>query len=215
MNVSSYRTPERTPDVAPGTRSHPTPQTPASQPPTPPSMAPMHSQILVSLVTWCLWAALPFEAPTAQAFVAPPHRPLCPATTLRSQLFATSGSPTQLSHSDIEWRLRPPEGTSRLDRWKIKIGANLLRLDSKLKGRELPPVLCPRGGRALLEAYYKGVWVVNLTNLHSTSNLDFIIWFQNPVVERRKLLVLGSQLRGVPRLQKVSSEFTCQLFESN
>jgi len=56
-----------------------------------------------------------------------------------------------LSHSDIEWRLRPPEGTSRLDRWKIKLGANILRLNSN----ELPPVLCPRGGRAMLEAYYK------------------------------------------------------------
>ena len=32
-----------------------------------------------------------------------------------------------LSHSDIEWRLRPPEGTSRLNRLKIKLGANILR----------------------------------------------------------------------------------------
>lgn len=60
-----------------------------------------------------------------------------------------------LSHSDIEWRLRPPEGTSRLDRWKIKLGANLLRLNSKITGDDLPPVLCPKGGRAMLEAYYK------------------------------------------------------------
>ncbi|KAL7488258.1 hypothetical protein ACHAW6_013842 [Cyclotella cf. meneghiniana] len=60
-----------------------------------------------------------------------------------------------LTHSDIDWRLRPPEGTSLLDRFKLKIGANILRLDSKLKGRSLPPVLCPKGGRAVLEAYYK------------------------------------------------------------
>jgi hypothetical protein len=61
-----------------------------------------------------------------------------------------------LTHSDIEWRLRPPEGTSRLNRLKLKLGANILRLDTKLKGRTLPPVLCPRGGQAVLEAYFKG-----------------------------------------------------------
>lgn len=61
-----------------------------------------------------------------------------------------------LTHSDIEWRLRPPEGTSRLNRLKLKLGAHILRLDTKLKGRTLPPVLCPRGGQAVLEAYFKG-----------------------------------------------------------
>jgi len=30
-----------------------------------------------------------------------------------------------------------------------------VRLDNKLKGGEPPPFLCPKGGRALLEAYYK------------------------------------------------------------
>lgn len=61
-----------------------------------------------------------------------------------------------LEHSDVEWRLRPPEGTSRLQRMKLKLGASILRLDSKLRGQTLPPVLCPRGGQALLEGYLKG-----------------------------------------------------------
>lgn len=43
-----------------------------------------------------------------------------------------------------------------MDRLKFKLGANILRLESKLNGNTLPPVLCPRGGRALLEAYHKG-----------------------------------------------------------
>lgn len=93
--------------------------------------------------------------PTAQAFVAPPSVAYAPQSTL---LFASDGgeSPKQLSHFDVEWKLRPPEDSSRLQRLKFKLGANILRLDSKLRGSELPLVLCPRGGRALLEAYYKG-----------------------------------------------------------
>jgi len=79
------------------------------------------------------------------------------SSQLQPKLFAVNNDKDEetnkqlLSHSDIEWKLRPPEGTSRLDRWKIKLGANLLRLNSN----ELPPILCPKGGRAMLEAYYK------------------------------------------------------------
>ncbi|KAL3811444.1 hypothetical protein ACHAXA_007599 [Cyclostephanos tholiformis] len=101
--------------------------------------------------------------PLSQAFVLGLHlkRP-CATTPLQSKfLFASNynqlklDASTHLLHSDIEWRLRPPDGTSRLDRIKIKLGANILRLESKLKGGTLPPVLCPRGGRAVLEAYHK------------------------------------------------------------
>ncbi|KAL7550486.1 hypothetical protein ACHAWF_013718 [Thalassiosira exigua] len=108
----------------------------------------------VLCVIWCSWMYLLIAALPARAFVAPTPRLSTPPT-----IFALNGdaveNTSQLSHSDIEWRLRPPEGTSRMERLKIKVGANLLRLDSKLKGQELPPVLCPRGGRALLEAYHK------------------------------------------------------------
>lgn len=62
---------------------------------------------------------------------------------------------TKLTHSDITWKLRPPETSSKLTRLQTKLGANALRLYSKLKGETLPPVLCPKGGRAMLEAYYK------------------------------------------------------------
>ena len=70
---------------------------------------------------------------------------------------SNTGSKKQLEHTDIEWRLRPPEGTSRIDRLKLKVGANILRLDAKLRGQKMPPILCPRGGQAVLEAYYKGM----------------------------------------------------------
>ena len=116
-----------------------------------------------------LFISLVFAAPKtpSQAFVVTPsthHYYVFTKVSNKSpalqqtRLFAIDEHATSqnLSHSDIEWRLRPPEGTSRFDRLKLKLGANLLRLDCKLKGGELPHVLCPRGGRALLEAYYKG-----------------------------------------------------------
>lgn len=108
--------------------------------------------------------------PTARAFALAPSPsrtnnlscPSSPPPPLRSKLFASNNgddeaesSNNYLTHSDIEWRLRPQEGTSRLARMKIKLGANVLRLNSKLEGSDLPPVLCPKGGRAMLEAYYK------------------------------------------------------------
>ena len=64
-------------------------------------------------------------------------------------------SSTKLTHSEITWKLRPPETSSKLTRLKTKFGANALRLLAKFKGEKLPPVLCPRGGRAMLEVYTK------------------------------------------------------------
>ncbi|KAL9186038.1 hypothetical protein ACHAXT_005276 [Thalassiosira profunda] len=107
---------------------------------------------------WGVWACMFVGAASVQAFVAPQPKDLrgnCHQASTASSYGDGAGTIKPLSHSDIEWKLRPPEDTSRLNRLKYKLGANILRWDSKLKGDDLPPVLCPKGGRALLEAYYK------------------------------------------------------------
>ena len=120
-----------------------------------------------ALTLWFAWASLPL---LAQAYVlGPRHTKPCARTPHQSKAFFASNydevdTSTHLLHSDIEWRLRPPEGTSRLERLKVKLGANILRLEIKLKGDTLPPVLCPRGGRAVLEAYHSGKRIVELTS---------------------------------------------------
>jgi GNAT superfamily N-acetyltransferase len=109
---------------------------------------------------------------------------LPPAAAAAAPLLFAAGSPSnnldnindqsssinkkRLTHADIEWKLRPDNNNSNSNsddnggtspkqlfkRLKIKSSATLLRIHSKLSGKKLPPVLCPRGGRAMLEAYY-------------------------------------------------------------
>jgi hypothetical protein len=174
------------------------------------------------LSLWILWASLSFQAvPLSQAFVSVPHPNQLPCTITLQQstlLFASNNyegdTSTRLSHSDVEWLLRPPEGTSRLDRLKIKLGAKILRLESKIKGGGLPPVLLPRGGRALLEAYHKGkngrrTQVRSCLPALNTKNAD-AFHKQSLGVGRRKLLDLGLPQVGVRRLLKVS-DCSCSL----
>lgn len=70
-----------------------------------------------------------------------------------------SSNKRKLTHADIEWKLRPynnnDDNNTIFTRLKIKSSATLLRIYSKLSGKKLPPVLCPKGGRAVLEAYYR------------------------------------------------------------
>ena len=165
------------------------------------------------------WASLSLQLlvlPLSQAFISVPHPKKLPCATIlqQSTLLIASNNYERLSHSDIEWLLRPPEGTSRLDRLKIKLGANMLRLESKIKGGGLPPVLLPRGGRALLEAYHKGK-NIRRTQLRScltarcTKN-DDAFHKQSLGAGRRKLLDLGLPQLGVRRLLKVS-DCSCAL----
>jgi GNAT superfamily N-acetyltransferase len=62
---------------------------------------------------------------------------------------------TKWTHSDIEWRLRPPEDTPLIEKMKLQAAAKAIRAECLLREQPVPPVLCPKGGRALLEAYDK------------------------------------------------------------
>lgn len=57
------------------------------------------------------------------------------------------------SHSDIEWRLRPSPETSRWRRILVRAAAKAIRLECRLLRNPVPPILCPKGGAAVLEAY--------------------------------------------------------------
>ena len=65
-------------------------------------------------------------------------------------------SQTKLTHGEIEWRLGPSEDTPPLEKLKIKAAANAIRTELLLKGEIPPPILCPKGGKALLEACIDG-----------------------------------------------------------
>jgi GNAT superfamily N-acetyltransferase len=68
---------------------------------------------------------------------------------------SSSSSSEKWTHSDIEWRLRPSEETPRMERIKQRAAAKAIRAECLLKGEPVPPVLCPKGGKAILEAYDK------------------------------------------------------------
>jgi len=66
------------------------------------------------------------------------------------------------THSDINWHLEPPPDTPMLTRLQMKAAANAIRMELLLKGEACPPVLCPKGGQALLVGYDKstGIFLV-------------------------------------------------------
>lgn len=63
--------------------------------------------------------------------------------------------PKTLTHADVVWRLRPPPEYPLHQRIMLRLASNALRLESLLKKTPLPIVLCPQGGKAVLEAHYQ------------------------------------------------------------
>jgi GNAT superfamily N-acetyltransferase len=80
------------------------------------------------------------------------------AATLQSEGdAANSASPLPaLTHGDLIWKLRPPPEYPRWRRIFLRLACNVVRLEFLVRGRQLPTVLCPKGGKALLECYIKG-----------------------------------------------------------
>jgi hypothetical protein len=64
----------------------------------------------------------------------------------------------QWTHNDVKWYLRPPPETPNLEKIKILAAANAIRTDFLLRNEVPPPIVCPKGGKAVLEAYgLKGI----------------------------------------------------------
>mmetsp|Transcript_19724 Transcript_19724/g.29912 ORF Transcript_19724/g.29912 Transcript_19724/m.29912 type:complete len:250 (-) Transcript_19724:190-939(-) len=73
-----------------------------------------------------------------------------------SALSAGNHNHDRLSHEKVIWKLRPAETKGLVKRVMLRLTANAIRLDCFLKKQDLPFVLCPRGGQAVLEAYLEG-----------------------------------------------------------
>ena len=69
----------------------------------------------------------------------------------------------QWSHADVEWHLEPPPDTPFITRLQMKAAANAIRTELLLKGDACPPLLCPKGGQAVLIGYDKitGIFYLN------------------------------------------------------
>jgi len=77
--------------------------------------------------------------------------------TLQQAIKSTDLGAQPLTHAEIIWKLRPPPGTSAYRKLLLRLGANVIRLESAIRGVDPPFVLCPKGGQAVLEAYYQGM----------------------------------------------------------
>jgi len=80
----------------------------------------------------------------------------CNAAPTDDATAATAASDSApLSHSDITWKLRPPKETPLLKRLAVRGASALIKADCLLRRRDPPPFLCPKGGQATLQAYYR------------------------------------------------------------
>lgn len=94
------------------------------------------------------------------AFLPEPHPRAARALPRRNVVKSSDLSPLSqppLTHAEILWKLRPPPGTSVSKKLLLRLGANAIRIESFLRGVDPPFVLCPKGGQAVLEAYYQGM----------------------------------------------------------
>jgi len=80
---------------------------------------------------------------------------LC-STRLRMGSDGNSDDGVVWTHSDIEWRLRPPPEMRRLEKIKLKAASKAIHAELVMKGEPIPPILCPKGGRAELEGFKNG-----------------------------------------------------------
>lgn len=64
--------------------------------------------------------------------------------------------PTQWTHEDIKWVLSPPPDIPFFEKVKVKAAASAIRAELLLKDQPVPPILCPKGGKAELEGFKNG-----------------------------------------------------------
>ena len=100
---------------------------------------------------WLLAASLSFAFTSPLSTFPPPAASRHGATADD----AAAADSVPFSHSDITWKLRPPKETPLLKRLAVRGASTLIKADCFLRRRDPPPVLCPKGGQAILQAYYR------------------------------------------------------------
>ena len=99
----------------------------------------------------------------------------------------------KLTHADIQWKLEPPEDMSLLDRMQIKAAAKAIHTECILKGSPIPPILCPKGGKATLAGYINGTYIhtyiylmVGIFSFGILIHLLFFFFKKNGCCEKRE-----------------------------
>ena len=68
-------------------------------------------------------------------------------------------TPTKLTHKDIQWKLEAPKDVSLFNCMNINAAAKAIHTECILKGSPIPPILCPKGGKATLATYINGTYI--------------------------------------------------------
>mmetsp|Transcript_20250 Transcript_20250/g.58098 ORF Transcript_20250/g.58098 Transcript_20250/m.58098 type:complete len:277 (-) Transcript_20250:267-1097(-) len=122
--------------------------------------------VLCASLQWLLTASFAFTFPLATF---PASRNVSPQPPQHARLIANTWQARGLAatvddavadsapfgHSDITWKLRPPKETPLRKRLAVRGASALIKADCFLRRRDPPPVLCPKGGQAILQAYYR------------------------------------------------------------
>lgn len=87
----------------------------------------------------------------------PPHYDVSQPPSTSAISSSNFSGDLDFKHNDLGWSIVPfeDEKNNIFEITKLRLASKAMRLDCAIKGEEPPVVLCPSGGRAVLEAYVR------------------------------------------------------------